>query len=205
MPLPAWATDPSSLLITVEEYEALPEEVCKSIEVVDGTVVFCASPSPRHQRVLRNLTRALGDVRPSNGPCVDVLPNTGMYYVEQNAHAKDKGRWFTMRRPDISVLYCLEGNARLTSANVFTAVEIAGSDSKQRDFQDKKAEYAGQRIPMYLIVVLDADDAIHSVEEYRLDWSGRNYQLATVHYGVLDTELPEGMKLSVAFSDLESV
>lgn len=108
-------------------------------------------------------------------------------------------------RASSSVLYRLEGNAKLTSTNVFTAVEIAGFDSRQRDFQDKKAEYAGQRIPMYLVVVLDADEAIHSVEEYRLDWSGRSYQLATVHRNVLDTELPEGMKLSVGFGELEAV
>ncbi|MFB4305156.1 Uma2 family endonuclease [Actinomadura sp. GTD37] len=205
MPLPAWATDPSSLLITEEQYEALPEEVCKSIEVVDGSVIFCESPSPRHQRVLRNLARALADARPADGPCIDVLPDTDMHYVERNAHATDKGHRFTMRRPDISVLHCLEGNVKLTSASVFTAVEIAGFDSRQRDFQDKKAEYAGQRIPMYLIVVLDADETVHSVEEHRLDWSGRSYQLAAVHRDVLDTELPEGMKLSVSFKELESV
>ncbi|MEU8118570.1 Uma2 family endonuclease [Spirillospora sp. NPDC049024] len=205
MPLPAWATDPYSLLVTEEEYEALPAEVCRSIEVVDGAVVVCASPSPRHQRILRNLTRALVDARPSGGPCIDVLPDTDMFYVEQNAHGSDKGQWFTMRRPDISVLYCLEGTARLTSANVFTTVEIAGADSRQRDFQDKKAEYAGQRIPVYLIVVLDASEAISVVEEYRLDWSGRSYQLAAVHHRVLSTELPEGMKVNVAFSELEGV
>ncbi|NDU77587.1 Uma2 family endonuclease [Actinomadura sp. DSM 109109] len=205
MPLPAWATDPYSLFVTEEEYEALPAEVSRSIEVVDGAVVICASPSPRHQRIMRNLTRALADARPSTGPCIDVLPDTDMFYVEQNAPGADEGQWFTMRRPDISVLYCLEGNARLTSASVFTTVEIAGSDSRQRDFQDKKAEYAGQRIPVYLIVVLDARESISCVEEYRLDWSGRSYQLAAVHHGVLGTELPEGMKVNVAFSELESV
>ncbi|MEO3823163.1 Uma2 family endonuclease [Actinomadura sp. B10D3] len=205
MPLPAWATDPYSLFITEEEYDALPADVCKSIEVVDGAVIICASPSPRHQRILRNLSRALQDARPSDGPCIDVLPDTDMFYVEQNAQDSDKGQWFTMRRPDISVLYCLEGTGRLTSANVFTTVEITGPDSRQRDFQDKKAEYAGQRIPLYLIVVLDAQDTIKCMEEYRLDWSGRSYQLATVHHGVLHTELPEAMKLNVSFSELESV
>lgn len=205
MPLPAWTTDPFSLLITKEEYEALPEDVAKSIEVVDGSVIVCESPSPRHQRILRNLTRALEDARPGNGPCIDVLPDTDMYYAEQNAHDTDKGQRFTMRRPDISVLYCLEGSAKLTSADVFIAVEIAGSDSRQRDFKDKKAEYAGQGIPVYLIVVLDTDDTIRSVEEYRLDWSGGNYQMATVHYWTLNSKLPEGMNVKVAFSELESV
>lgn len=34
-------------------------------------------------------------------------------------------------------------------------------------------------------------DGIGSVEEHRLDWSGRNYQLAAVHRMSLVTELPE--------------
>jgi len=43
------------------------------------------------------------------------------------------------------------------------------------------------------------------VTEYRLDWSGRNYQLVTVHRRSLTTELSEGMKLDVAFQQLEQV
>ena len=96
MPLPAWASDPSSLLITEEEYEALPPEVCKSIEVVDGSVIFCESPSPRHQRVLKKLTRALEDARPDSGPRIDVLPDTDMYYLEDRAVGDKAGR-FTMQ------------------------------------------------------------------------------------------------------------
>ncbi|MFA1541554.1 Uma2 family endonuclease [Actinomadura monticuli] len=191
--------------MTEEDYEALPEDVSKAIEVVDGSVVVGESPSPEHQRIMMNLCHALKAARPTNGPCIDVLPDTDMHYVEPNTHTRGKTRWFTMRRPDISVLHCIERGSKLTSADVLTAVEIAGSDGKQRDFQDKKAEYAGQRIPVYLIVVLDANDTIHSVEEYRLDWSGLSYQLATVHRDVLATELPEGMKVNVAFSELESV
>jgi hypothetical protein len=55
-----------------------------------------------------------------------------------------------------------------------------------------------------LIVVMDEAD-IDSVAEYRLDWSGRNYQLVAVHRQSLTTELPEGMKLDVRFSQLEQV
>jgi hypothetical protein len=63
---PVWATDPSSLLITEEEYEALPAEICKSIEVVNGRVIFCESPSPSHQRVSRNLTMTFLAARPAS-------------------------------------------------------------------------------------------------------------------------------------------
>jgi len=79
MTLPAWATDPPSLLITEAEYEALPAEICKTIEVVNGRVIFCESASPEHQRVSRNLTIALLAVRPAS-PCIDVLQDTDMRY-----------------------------------------------------------------------------------------------------------------------------
>lgn len=72
------------------------------------------------------------------------------------------------------------------------------------DFNDKRAEYAAQGIPVYLIVVME-EDRIGSIEEYRLDWSGRNYQLAAVHRSMLVTELPEGMKIDISFADLERI
>jgi Uma2 family endonuclease len=72
------------------------------------------------------------------------------------------------------------------------------------DFNDKRAEYAAQGISVYLIVVMDGD-RVHSVEEHRLDWSGRNYQLAAAHRGALTAEFPEGIKLDVTFADLERV
>ncbi|MEU5875984.1 Uma2 family endonuclease [Spirillospora sp. NPDC047279] len=177
VPLPVWATDPSSLLITEEEYEALPDEVCKSIEVVDGRVVFCESPTPEHQRASRDLTMALLAVRPPE-PRLDVLQDTDMRYRHRNPHVARSGKRFTFRRPDISVLRCLDRGARLWSDDVITAVEITSSDDEV-DFNDKRAEYAAQGIPVYLIVVMDGD-RIGSVEEHRLDWSGRNYQLAAV-------------------------
>jgi hypothetical protein len=45
--MPAWATDPSSMLITEAEYEALPSEVCKSIEVIDGRLSSVSHQRPR--------------------------------------------------------------------------------------------------------------------------------------------------------------
>ena len=74
----------------------------------------------------------------------------------------------------------------------------------EADFNDKRAEYAAQGIPVYLIVVMSGSE-IDSIAEYRLDWSGRNYQLVTVHRRSLTTEVPEGMKLDVPFRQLEQV
>jgi Uma2 family endonuclease len=202
MAFPPWVMDPSSLLITEEEYAALPSEITKSIEVVGGRVIFCESPTPTHQRVSRNLTMAFLAARPTS-PCVDVLQDTDMRYRHRNPHVVRAGKKFTFRRPDIAVLRCLKPDALLWSDDVLVAVEITSSDDDV-DFNDKRAEYAAQGIPVYLIVVMDGD-GIDSIEEYRLDWSGRNYQLSAVHRSSLVTELPEGMKLDVSFAALEQI
>jgi Uma2 family endonuclease len=202
MSLPVWATDPSSLLITEEEYAALPAEVCKSIEVVNGRVVFCESPTPDHQRVSRNLTMALLAARPPE-PCLDVLQDTDMRYRHRNPHVSRAGKKFTFRRPDIAVLRCLRPGSLLWSDDVLVAIESTSSDDDV-DFNDKRAEYAAQGIRVYLIVVMDGPE-IDSIEEYRLDWSGRNYQIAAVHRQSLVTELPEEVKIDIPFADLEQV
>jgi Uma2 family endonuclease len=202
MAFPVWVTDPSSLLITEEEYEALPSEIAKSIEVLHGKVIFCESRTPNHQRVSRNLTMAFLGARPVT-PCIDVLQDTDMRYRHRNPHVVRAGKKFTFRRPDIAVLRCLKPDARLWSDDVLVAVEITSSDD-DTDFNDKRAEYAAQGIPVYLIVVMDAE-GIDSIEEHRLDWSGRNYQLAAVHRSSLVTDLPEGMKLNASFTALEQV
>jgi Uma2 family endonuclease len=202
MVFPAWVTDPSSLLITEEEYEALPAEASRSIEVVNGRVIFCESPSPDHQRVSRSLTMTLLAARPAS-PCVDVLQDTDMRYRHQNPHVARAGKKFTFRRPGIVILRCLQPGSLLWSDDVLVAVEITSSDDEV-DFNDKRAEYSAQGIAVYLIVVMNGA-SIDSIEEYRLDWSDRNYQLAAVHRNSLVTELPEGMKISTPFPDLEQV
>ncbi|MEU7888609.1 hypothetical protein AB0B54_24155 [Microbispora bryophytorum] len=42
-----------------EEYDALPEEIAKAIEIVDGYVVYCAAPTPDHQTAGRRLANLL--------------------------------------------------------------------------------------------------------------------------------------------------
>ena len=200
MDLPAWATDPTSLLITEKQYEALPEDIAHTIEVVDGRVVFCESPTPAHQTVSFNLAAALKMARPKD-PCIAVLQDTDMRYVYANVHRSAEGKNFTLRRPDVCVLWCLKPGNRLTSTDVFVAIEISSTNS-ETDFADKKAEYARQGIEVYLIVVM-VEDRVHSIEEYRLDWSRRNYQLVTAHRDALRVSLPEGLRLDVSFTELE--
>jgi hypothetical protein len=44
---------------------------------------------------------------------------------------------------------------------------------------------------------------VDSIEEHRIDWSGRNYQIAAVHRKSLVTELLEGVTINVPFAELQ--
>ena len=60
MTLPAWTTDPDSLNLTDEQYDELPDQVRKMIEVIDGHVIFCQSGTPEHSDVARRLRQPAG-------------------------------------------------------------------------------------------------------------------------------------------------
>src|SRR5262245_52914241 len=45
--------------VTAEDYEALPEDIARTIEIVDGSVVFCQSPTRAHQRACRRVAALL--------------------------------------------------------------------------------------------------------------------------------------------------
>jgi Uma2 family endonuclease len=62
-------------VMTEEEYEALPEEVCSRIEVVHGHVIRCESPPPEHNRIARRLANALEDALSPAGPRLRVDTN----------------------------------------------------------------------------------------------------------------------------------
>ncbi|MEU7766310.1 hypothetical protein AB0B25_14410 [Nocardia sp. NPDC049190] len=49
--LPAWAVDPGALLITEEGYAALPDDIQRQIEVVDGHVIVCRGGTFQHNNV----------------------------------------------------------------------------------------------------------------------------------------------------------
>jgi len=51
----------SSPEVTLEMYQRLPEDVCELIEVVDGRIVRCGSPTFAHQTIAHNLVSLLRD------------------------------------------------------------------------------------------------------------------------------------------------
>jgi Uma2 family endonuclease len=60
--LPVWMTEQ----LTAKAYEALPEELCRAIEIIDGAIVVSPAPTRRHQDITRRLANALDHACPSH-------------------------------------------------------------------------------------------------------------------------------------------
>jgi Putative restriction endonuclease len=64
---PDWMDLPDGM--SAEDYEALPEEICRRIEIVDGAIVVNAAPRRLHQDICRRLANAL---EAACGPALEV-------------------------------------------------------------------------------------------------------------------------------------
>lgn len=195
--LPDWAIAPEPLVLTEEEYDTLPEDVQKRIEVIDGHVIFCRSGSPEHNIVARRLANAFDDAKPSE-PCMRVLTDFEMRYRDEPTGT----RGFSFRRPDVYVTRCTPRGQKPRTSDVLVAVEVISPGSEYMDTVDKCAEYAAEGIPLYLVVHLDGDLRVKIIQEYRLDWASGTYRCAHTHQGVL--VLREPFPLMVAFDDLDA-
>ncbi|MGK8521473.1 Uma2 family endonuclease [Nocardia asteroides] len=176
--------------ITARDYELLPADFCRTIEVVDGHIVKCESPSRLHNRVARRMAVQLEAARKPE-PCL---------MVETDVDVRLSDVPLSLRRPDVVVYRCLDDDARLYADDALLVVEIVSPGSSHHtDTVEKKAAYAAAGIPVYLIVFLtEPGDGIEQIEEYRLS-EGR-YHLVCLHTRRLAVDVP--IPVDVAFSDL---
>jgi len=134
--LPDWMDLPDGM--SAADYEALPEEICRRIEIVDGAIIVNAAPRRRHQDICRRLASAL------EAAC-------------GTAHAVSTG--VDLRLRDIplldrrldAVLYdaSVPDDAVLRPQHCTLVVEVMSPGSVTMDQADKPAEYAAARIPHY--------------------------------------------------------
>ncbi|MGW0248055.1 Uma2 family endonuclease [Nocardia goodfellowii] len=159
--------------MTEEEYRRLPEDISREIEVVHGHVIVCESPTPEHNSLARRLANAIERL-PSTEPCIRV--NTDIDVVLWRVPK------FTFRRPDVIVYRCLDKpGAKPEAGDTLIAVEVSSPSTAAEDLLDKKVQYARSGIPLYLVVMLDAEFQIAEVLEFRLDAYAREYFLHRVH------------------------
>ncbi len=134
-------------LLTLAEWDALPQDTSRCCELVEGVLLVVPKPAPLHQRARWRLCSQIEDQLPAE---LTVLPD-----VEVLVKA---GEPPTVRAPDIIITReaCAAANpSRLEAADVLVAIEIISPGTGTTDRVTKRYEYADAGIPHYWLVDLD--------------------------------------------------
>src|SRR5215469_5857145 len=168
--LPDWMDLPDGM--SAEDYEALPEEISRRIEIVDGAIIVNAAPRRLYQDICRRLANVL---ETASGPALAVSTDVDLRLRDIP---------LLNRRPD-AVLYdaSLPDDAVLRPQHCSLVVEVMSPGSVTTDQTDKPAEYAAARIPHYWRAEHDPAEGSLSVFCYRLDPTTGAYASAGVHTG----------------------
>jgi Uma2 family endonuclease len=169
------------------EYEALPEDICRRIEIVDGAIIVNAAPRRQHQDICRRLANVL------EAACGSA------FAVSTDVDLRLRDIPLLNRRPD-AVIYdvFLPDDAVLRPQHCALVVEVMSPGSVTADQTDKPAEYAASHIPHYWRVEHDAARKILSVFSYRLDPTTGTYASAGVHTGKMTVTEPIAITIDLS-------
>lgn len=182
------ALQPQPEIITLKQYEALPEE--KRIEVFDGMICDMASPSQIHQTLLTELLVSLRNyIRGKNGDC-SIFP--APFDVKLN----DKP--LTIVQPDIMII-CdkdkLDGK-RCNGAPDFI-IEIVSPGNPSDDYIRKAYYYKNYGVREYWIV--DPKRRMITVNYFEGDLLNIQYSFeSTIKVNIYDD-------LLISFSDIANL
>ena len=184
--LPDWMDLPPAGL-SAEDYEALPENISRRIEIVDGAIIVSAAPRRLHQDIARRLANAL------EAACKPELA------VSTDVDLRLRDVPLLNRRPD-AVVYdaSLSDDTVLRPRHCVLVVEVMSPGSVTTDQTDKPAEYAAAGIANYWRVEHDATDISLSVFCYRLDPTTGTYASAGVHSGTFAVTEPVTLTIELA-------
>jgi Uma2 family endonuclease len=146
--------------MTVDEFyaftDARPDE--EKWELIDGEPILNASPSKLHQRILKNLTLALGHIEQQAGAQWEVLPGLGVLVSDTKRPEPDL--LIVPNFPSVDL-------TRRDSDDVIVAFEILSPSTSDRDLRWKRAAYTS--LPSLTHYVIVAQDAVEIVVVARVD------------------------------------
>lgn len=174
--LPDWMIPP----LTAADYEALPEDVCRSVEIIDGAIFVNPAPRRAHQILARRLANLL---ETAAGQIFAVATDVDLRLREVP---------LLNRRPDL-VVYdrSLDYDAVLRPEHCMLVVEVMSPGSITTDLLHKPAEYAGAGIEHFWRVENPTDDPSDlSVHCHRFDPATGRYAVTGVHTGKLSVTEP---------------
>lgn len=146
-------------LLTITDYEALPEDEVQRWELLEGNLVMGLSPTPAHNLAIGNLYRVLAGQVP---PEFVLIPD-----VDLDLELAPAAAPATVRRPDLVVVTRDEfdrvnnAGGLLHAGGAVLVAEIMSLGSRRTDRLIKRGEYADAGIPHYWII--DPDNPISLV------------------------------------------
>lgn len=193
--------------ITLDVYDQLPEDVCAQIEVVDGWMVRCGSPTFSHQAIAHNFVSLLRDAAKSTDrkdlTCHKVAGDYDVLISEAPR--------LHFRRPDALVFRFIDYDRgkwgrKPYASDCVLVIEIVSADSVTTDTRDKRAEYAAAGIPNYWIVRMTNNDGpAISVEQLRLTLDGAyiSQSLNVRRRDFLAIDVADPFRLQVTWEQLD--
>ncbi|HEY4021052.1 MAG TPA: Uma2 family endonuclease [Pseudonocardiaceae bacterium] len=174
--------------LTAKDYEALPEDVCRTIEIVDGAIVVNAAPRRSHQNIVHRLVSVLESVC---GPGLAVV-------FDADLRLRDAP--LLNRRPDVIVYTsAISDDTVLRPEHCVLVVEVMSPGSITADQADKPAEYAAAGIEHFWRIERPKEGGL-TVFRYRLDPTTRIYASAGISTDKLTVTDP--FAISVDLADL---
>lgn len=174
-------------LVTLEQWQALPEESDHIYELVEGVVRVVPRPMVRHQLITGALTALLNAKLP---PHLVALAEVEVVIDDQDPA--------TVRVPDVVVTHSaiLDVNpARLMASDVLLAVEVHSPGTRRTDRVLKVAEYAQAGIPSYWLVDSGPVDSGPVITVLALH--GDHYEEVVTTAGTLSVDHPAALLFDV--------
>ncbi|MPZ81536.1 MAG: Uma2 family endonuclease [Actinophytocola sp.] len=133
-------------LLTLEEWDALPEDTSRHVELVEGVLVVSPRAAPHHNTAMGNLMVAINRQLPST-----------LVATQDSEVVVNPGFPATVRAPDVLVTSASryrQNPPRFDAGDVLLAIEIISPGSVTTDRVTKLVQYAQAGIPHYWIVDL---------------------------------------------------
>ncbi|MEY9859131.1 Uma2 family endonuclease [Catenulispora sp. GAS73] len=173
--------------ISAEQYDAMPEELCRNIEIVDGMVHVSPTPTPFHNDVSRRIANV---IEAAGGPA---------WRTTEDVDLRLRDIPLLNRQPDVLVYKAdTPRNRRIPLDAVLAVVEIVSPGSQSTDRMVKPLEYAAAGIRYYWRIEIDGEQPV--IYTYSLDPKTGVYQNTGIFDGVVKTNL--GFPVEIDLTDV---
>lgn len=171
-------------LMTLAEYDALPEGDSARYELQEGVLVMSPRPVRTHQRALNRLLTTFDEQLPPGWESI------GDFEVVVRAVEP-----VILRAPDLVVVRADGPEKRVPADEVLLAVEIISPGSRNIDLHLKPYEYADAGIPNYWVV--DLDPPVPSITVFGLGAPGDGYVESQTATGELVVSAPFELRIDI--------